>query len=473
VSVAVLSAGADPVDLIPGDVEAVRRDAEDLIAQAGDLEDVGACAARRLIPSWQGTAADGYAAQRVVEVERLGAVGQVYRWAAETLHAYAHVLAWAQRRAAAAITLYATATAAPASTGRIPNLVGQIQVAPPKQLDPFGRPVGGPLRPGGVDAAKVRAQATADLEAARAVVAQAEQAAAEAIDRLVEGMPDGRWHWDAFAAGAWDWLTDTVRFVAWDTNLIRGVIDPDGFARDAVAIWDSATGTYRLLTTDPLGAPDVLLNGQQRRDDPGRWWGGLAPDIALGVVGGAGTLSRAVSAARAGSRAAEVAAAGARVGERVTIGPTRFTAEELMTPTSGSGPVTFVFRADWDSAQTLNGVEHLDLANAARLDGDLSDIGRVSTQGELRDQASLAAARERARAELAGDPYGDMVAGHGPDTAWTNSPEPPFWQRQYSSPNHSFGAQVRRYPIGWQPTVFQGQLPDGTIIRGSFDWRPE
>jgi hypothetical protein len=260
-----------------------------------------------------------------------------------------------------------------------------------------------------------------------------------------------------------------VKFAAWDTNLIRGVIDPDGYARDAVAMWDGATGTYHLLTTDPLGAPDILLGGQQRRDDPGRWWGTLAPDIALTLAGGAGTVSRAVGVARAGSRAAELVASS----ERVVIGPTRFTAEELMTPTPGSGPVTFTFRADWDAAQVLNGAQHLDLANAARLQGDLSDVGRVSTKGALSNQAGLAAARERARAELAGDPYGDMVAGHGPDTTWTNNPEPPFWQRQFGSPNQSFGSQSRHYPIGWEPTVFQGRLPDGTIIRGSWDWRPE
>jgi hypothetical protein len=462
-----LSGTADPLDLIPGDPDLVRQDADDLVAEAGRLAEIGTTAAGRTIPSWEGTAADGYATRRSTEVERVDAVAQVYRWVAETLYCYADVLAWAQRQAAAAVTLYAAAAPAPVTNGRIPNLIGQP--LPTKPLDPFGRPIVGPIRPGAYSPADIKAQATTNLDAARDAVAQAEQAAADALDRLVEGMPDGKWHWGGFFAGAWGWLVDTATFVAWDTNLIRGVIDPDGYARDAVAMWDGATGTYHLLTTDPLGAPDILLGGQQRRDDPGRWWGTLAPDIALTLAGGAGTVSRAVGVARAGSRAAELVASS----ERVVIGPTRFTAEELMTPTPGSGPVTFTFRADWDAAQVLNGAQHLDLANAARLQGDLSDVGRVSTKGALSNQAGLAAARERARAELAGDPYGDMVAGHGPDTTWTNNPEPPFWQRQFGSPNQSFGSQSRHYPIGWEPTVFQGRLPDGTIIRGSWDWRPE
>jgi hypothetical protein len=475
-----LSGTADPVDLIPGNPDSVRRDADDLLAEAGRLEEIATSAAGRSIPSWSGTAADAYATRAATEVERVNAVGQVYRWVAETLHCYADVLAWAQRQAAAAITLYATATAVPARpAGRIPNLIGEPVR---KQLDPFGRPISGPLRPGALPPDQVKAQATANLDAARAIATQAEQAAADALDALVEGMPDGKWHWDSFFAGAWDWLVDTVTYLAWDTTLIRGVIDPEGYARDAVAMWDGATSTYRVLTTDPLGAPDILLNGQQRRDNPGHWWGGLAPDIALTLAGGYGAISKAVGAvraARAGSRAAEAAAAGTRAAEgaqaaeRITIGPTSWTAEELATLTPGDGPVTFKFRPDWEQPLVQNGVEHLDLANATRIEGGLSDSGRVSTKGDLRAALNDAAEAERARAERAGETqYHGMVVGHGPDGTWTGEAVSRYYQAQYHSVNSSFGGQVNGYPVGFRPTIFQGLLPDGTIVHGTYDWSP-
>jgi hypothetical protein len=293
-------------------------------------------------------------------------------------------------------------------------------------------------------------------------------------------MPDGRWHGDSFAAGAWDALVGMVKFAAWDTNLIRGVIDPDGYARDAVAMWDGATGTYRLLTTDPLGAPSVLLDTQGLHDDPGHWWGGYAPDIALTAIGGVGTLSRAISAARAGSRIAEAAAAGARAAEtaqtaeRITVGRFPWTAEELATATAGDGPVTFQIRGHWNTGQVGDALEYVDSGNATRLDGDLSSTGRVTTQGNLRLLATEAARNERAAAEAVGDTrYDGKHVGHGPDATWTGRPDSSYWLAEDGPVNLSFGPQSLAYPLGFKPTIFQAQMPDGTIVRGSFDWSPE
>jgi filamentous hemagglutinin len=387
-----LSGTADPVDLIPGDPDTIRRDADDLLSEAGHLEDVGACAARRTIPSWQGTAADGCAGRRDTEVERLGAVGQVYRWVAETLYCYADVLAWAQRQAAAAVTLYATATATPAglTSGGITDVFGRPV---PKALDPFGRPIRGPNRPGALDPAKVTAQATADLAAARAVVAQAEQAAADAIDRLVEGMPDGQWHWGSFASGVWDAIVGMVKFAVWDTNLLRGVIDPDGAQRDAVVMWDQATGTFRLLTADPLGAPSILLDTQGFHDDPGRWVGGYAPDIALSMIGGAGMVARGVSAARAGSRTSRAVQAASI---EVTV-PTakwnylfgRASADPHNTPRSAQNQAAFARIGLYDNAAGRAVIEeHLRVAAL-----DSSNILRrfTSEHGEFEVRESLLA----------------------------------------------------------------------------------
>ena len=450
---------SDPEELVPGSVSTVQRDADDLVRQAESVESTGASIGARGVTRWEGMAADGYVQRRDDLALRLNAVGQVFRFGADALRSYADVLSWGQGRAAHAAALWARGTqqsvTAARQTGRVvlgDRVVGNAMPATTSS-DP---------------GLATKQQAEAILADARSVVAAAGEAAAALLAQLSEGLPDGKWHAGSFVGGIWSWLTGIVS-MAWDFTLFRVIVDPEGVARSAVAVWDSATGTYRLVTDDPIGAVDVLTDGQTRRDDPARWWGQLAPDIALTAIGGAGIAARLAAGARAGLRAEETLA----VAERVTVGRTGYTAEELMTPTPGDGPMSFRFKSTWDADQLRNASEHLDLANAARLRGDLAPDGRVSTAGELRDAADYAARQERLRAERAGDPYGDQVAGHGPDTTWTGQPEPPFWQRQDGSVNSSFGAQAQRFPLGSTPTIFEGRLPDGTLIRGSWDWSPQ
>nr|WP_203668286.1 hypothetical protein [Cellulomonas pakistanensis] len=437
----------------------VQRDADDLVRQAESIESTGTSIGSRTVAQWEGTAADGYADRRDELARRLSAVGQVYRFAADALSSYADVLAWGQGRAAYAVELWDRGARQSLEAARQP---GRVVLG--------DRVVGNAMPPTSASdpGLAVKQQAQAVLTDARSVVAAAGDATAAVLSQLSEGLPDGKWHASSFAGGVWSWLKGIVS-MAWDFSLVRVVVDPDGAATSAVAVWDSATGAYRLITEDPIGSVDVLADGQTRRDDPARWWGQLAPDIALTAVGGAGVAARVASGARAGHRIEESMV----VTERVTVGRTGYTADELMTPTPGDGPMSFQFKDTWSTDQLRNASEHLDLANAARLRGELAPDGRVSTAGELRDAADYAARQERLRAERAGDPYGDQVAGHGPDTTWTGQPEPPFWQRQDSSVNSSFGAQARGFPLGSTPTIFEGRLPDGTLIRGSWDWSPQ
>lgn len=450
---------SDPEELVPGSVSTVRRDADDLTGQAESVEATGASIGSRDVAQWEGMAADEYIRRRDEIAQRLGAVGQVFRWGAEALRSYADVLSWAQGRAAYAAELWARGNQQSVTAAR---QAGQIVLG--DRVLSNAIPATSASDPG----LALKEQAQAVLADARSVVAATGEAAAALLGQLSEGLPDGKWHAGSFVGGAWSWLTDTVS-MAWELTLFRVIVDPEGAARSAVALWDSASGTYRLVTDDPIGAVDVLTDGQTRRDDPARWWGQLAPDIALTAVGGAGVATRFAAGARAGLRTEGTFT----VAERVTVGRTGFTADELMTPTPGDGPMSFQFKDTWDADQLRNASEHLDLANAARLRGELAPDGRVSTAGELRDAADYAARQERLRAERLGDPYGDQVAGHGPDTTWTGQPEPPFWQRQDSSVNSSFGAQAQKFPLGSTPTIFEGRLPDGTLIRGSWDWSPQ
>jgi hypothetical protein len=98
----------------------------------------------------------------------------------------------------------------------------------------------------------------------------------------------------------------------------------------------------------------------------------------------------------------------------------------------------------------------------ARLDGALSPTGRVSTQGKLGLDSSRSAARERARAVRAGQPYSGH-AGHTPDTTWTGKPDPPGYLDLSGRVNTSLGGQSSHYPVGYKPTEFvfdEGDPPE-------------
>lgn len=101
--------------------------------------------------------------------------------------------------------------------------------------------------------------------------------------------------------------------------------------------------------------------------------------------------------------------------------------------------------------------EYVDAANRALAEGKLSGSGRVrpSQDPTLKNAKEAAAAKERVRAEAAGEPYGDLVAAHLPDTTWSGTADPPGgWGRHYASINASLGSQSDKYPDGYQPKQF-------------------
>jgi hypothetical protein len=102
--------------------------------------------------------------------------------------------------------------------------------------------------------------------------------------------------------------------------------------------------------------------------------------------------------------------------------------------------------------------EYIDAANQALTDGKLSGKGRVrpSRDPKLKNAKDAAAAKERARAEAAGTPYGDKVAAHLPDTTWSGTADPPGgWGRHDATINASLGSQSDKYPEGYQPERFE------------------
>jgi len=290
-----LGTTTDPLRLVPGSAHALRADARALADQAGRLEDAAADVAHRVISSWTGTAADGWAQRRGILDESLRAVGQVHRTAGTVLTAHAQVLQWAQQRAALAVDLWQVgeqkdATSALACTPTTPRLgvrTGSVNV--------FGQSGGLYLAPG----AAWRAQAQQVLAGARLQVSASASAAARVLDAMDEGLPDGQFHFDQFLYGIGDWVAG-IGELGWRFSNIRAYVDHDAWWADVrdtgTGLWDTAT----YLGDNPDQTIPVLLNTQAMHDNPGRWWGNLFPDIALTLAGGAGLATKLASGLRLG-----------------------------------------------------------------------------------------------------------------------------------------------------------------------------
>lgn len=436
----------DPQLLIPGSIGALNEDAGLARERAADLRSAAEELARRDVTSWVGLGSYNWRTRRTAAARALEGAADVYEVLSGVLMAHARVMAWARGRARVAVRLWAeakamdalisTAPAAPSSRGGVPIQTGDARY-------PTMAGTGG-------DFARA---AIAILEAARDEVSWSAEAAARFMGQVSDGMPDGRFHGDQFIQGIGDWLVGLARF-----HGMRLLIDPIGYLNDVRDVGTGVLDTADYLLANPHEAGAVLLDLQQLHDNPGRWWGAMFPDIALSVVGaGAGLAGRGGSAAtRAASILDDVAGSG-----RDVVRVRGFTLEELARTSAGDGPVVFRARPDLTTTELETLMDHVNYSNAARLDGYLSETGRVSTTGDLRGDANLAAAVERARAADAGTPYQGQV-GHAPDTTWTGKAEAYAWLDQSQRLNASLGGTAPHYPIGYRPTIFQVEDLNGS-----------
>lgn len=273
----------DPRKLIPGSAAGIRGDADDVESLAQSMAATrDAVTGRTETPSWRGQAYDGWIVRRDDLATSHDAVSQVLAAAGWALRAHADVLEWAQMRAGVAVRLWAqgeregesgTPALAPGATG-------------------FGLSI----RDAG-EATRERAVST--LEEARSEVAASGAALARMLDEMSGGLPDGRFHAGDFFAGIGSWFSGIASTI-WQLSATRLMLDTSGWARSVDERTTGAAGVWDLLTRDPLNAPATLLDLETLEDRPGRWWGGLAPDIALTAVGGLGAGVKATSLLQAG-----------------------------------------------------------------------------------------------------------------------------------------------------------------------------
>lgn len=295
-----LHAGADPVDLVPGSLEALHADADDLDAAAARLGAAGRDIEHQVIASWFGRAAEGWPERRTNLVQIADGIAEVYALAAQVLRAHADAVAWARLQAQVAVELWEEAD-------RQSFMTAKVCFAPtsPRALAEVprlgGRPAAGLAAPRTVappdPGAGTRELARQVLDSALRDVSRSATAAAEVLDALSEGLPDGRWHGGQFLVGIWSWLYGIGSLVA-QLSYIRATLDREGWYADAEVMRKDLLVTAEFLAANPDEAGPVLLDSQGLRDNPARWWGAMAPDLVLSAAYGVGVASRAATAFR-------------------------------------------------------------------------------------------------------------------------------------------------------------------------------
>lgn len=297
-----LYAGADPVDLVPGSLEALHADADDLDAAAARLGAAGRDIEHQVIASWFGRAAEGWPARRTGLVQIADGIAEVYALAAQVLRAHADAVVWARLQAQVAVELWEEAD-------RQSFMTADVCFAPTRpralaQAPRLGSGSGAALSPPTIVAPPDPGAATRDLarqvlESALRDVSRSAAAAAEVLDALSEGLPDGRWHAGQFLVGLGSWLEAVGRLVLGISRLPSTLTRDDWYA-DAETMRQDLLVTAEFLAANPDETGAVLLDSQGLRDNPARWWGAMAPDLALSVAGGGVTaVSRVRQAVRA------------------------------------------------------------------------------------------------------------------------------------------------------------------------------
>lgn len=289
-----LYAGADPVDLVPGSLEALHADADDLDAAAARLGAAGRDIEHQVIASWFGRAAEGWPERRTGLVQIADGIAEVYALAAQVLRAHADAVVWARLQAQVAVELWEEAD-------RQSFMTADVCFAPARpralaQAPRLGSGSGAALSPPTIVAPPDPGAATRDLarqvlESALRDVSRSAAAAAEVLDALSEGLPDGRWHAGQFLVGLGSWLEAVGRLVLGISRLPSMLTRDDWYA-DAETMRQDLLVTAEFLAANPDETGAVLFDSQGLRDNPARWWGAMAPDLALSVAGGVGVASR-------------------------------------------------------------------------------------------------------------------------------------------------------------------------------------
>ncbi len=265
-----LGTTTDPTQLIPGSFAVLFADAQDLRARSREVLEEHDGPISRDVAAWVGDAAERCDVRRANVAKGLTGVAQVFGVAAAVLEAHAEVLRWGQGRAVLAIELWAAGVQKAADAG-VPTMTLR-----PQLTDAFGN---GPVIPEVDPGAILRRSAEHVLAVAWREVHASETAVCEVLDSMAEGLPDGNFHLEDFFGGIGEWVAGLAQ-LGWRFNPGRFLIDPAGMMSDSR---DMGEGLLHSFDVDDEGYP-LFLDLDTLHDNPGRWWGRAAPDIALAAL---------------------------------------------------------------------------------------------------------------------------------------------------------------------------------------------
>jgi hypothetical protein len=124
-----------------------------------------------------------------------------------------------------------------------------------------------------------------------------------AVGRFEESLEPQHSSWGPvgdFAGGVFDSVWGSVTGV-WDLTL-RGLYDQEGWREE----WSGVGESVRLLIESPGDFLYQLADVETLRENPARWLGGIAPDVAGALLSG-GTVTAAARSGRFGSTLARIA----------------------------------------------------------------------------------------------------------------------------------------------------------------------
>lgn len=151
------------------------------------------------------------------------------------------------------------------------------------------------------------------------------QARLDAIQAELDAVDEGGERGHAvteFFKGAWDAVYGTGELLVGLT--IQGLWDRDAWGDN----WSNLGATAQFAFEEPGEFGKALLDLETLQSNPGRWFGGLAPDVALTLAGGGGAARRVLAGADA---AGDAAAVFRRLDNLDELGLVARSAEDLLT----------------------------------------------------------------------------------------------------------------------------------------------
>ncbi|WP_216211176.1 putative T7SS-secreted protein [Amycolatopsis aidingensis] len=447
---------SDPTALIPGNPEAIEENVIAVRGRGRSLEAAGGGLGLIDTGAWEGDAGTRFREKFSYEPPKWLRAADAFEATAAALEGYADTLRWAQRQAQEAIARWEQGEQA-TQQARARHDAAVAQATAQNQANAaHGNPTVLKIAPFVDPGEQHREAARAILHRARQQLTEAGDVAAGAIRVQNEQAPDEPgWLEDVggflgeVGIGVWEGIKGMGELVV-TYSPTRLLYDSEGWVNDTRTLAQGLVAAGQ----NPIEFGKALIDWDTWSKSPGRAIGHLVPDLAISLAtAGAGGV--AARAGKGGLKAAdEMADPGKGADE---IADTAKVADEAPTP-PGDGPVTFRPPPNATPEEVAQVQRYVEACERAREAGALSDTGRVSTAGELREAASEAARAERLAAKEAGQPYSGHV-GHAPDTTWTGKPDAFEWHDQTPRVNSSLGAQARRYPVGHQPSNFEFEGP--------------